>query len=170
MASFDFLHIEADIRDGKIVGKAGGVLGPMLQPYVDQFFEKVNSLKVIAKVNGMQVYNLYNPPFPSQAGMRFLERKLRMMLQKMAFPVTANLAITHKCQCQCIHCSADPFIDANKKDLTVEEIKAVVDGALDLGASLIIYVGGEPMLREELYELIRYVDKTKAISMIFTNG
>ncbi|MCF6150104.1 MAG: radical SAM protein [Candidatus Kuenenia sp.] len=170
MESFDFLHIDAELVEGKIVGRAGGMLGHMLQHYVDQFFEKVNSLKVIATVNGMNVYNLYNPPMPSQAGMRFLERKLRMMLSKMAFPVTANLAITHKCQCQCIHCSADPFIDYTKKELTVEEIKTVVDGALDLGASLIIYVGGEPMLREDLYDLIRYVDKTKAIPMIFTNG
>lgn len=52
----------------------------------------------------------------------------------------------------------------------MEEIKTVVDGALDLGASLIIYVGGEPLLREELYDLINYVDKTRAIPMIFTNG
>jgi len=170
MNSFDFLHIDAEIINGKIAGKAGGMLGHLLQPYVDQFFDKINSLKVIAKVNGMQVYNLYNPPMPSQAGMRFLERKLRMMLSKIAFPVTANLAITHKCQCQCIHCSADPFIDPTRKELSVEEIKNVVDGALDLGASLVIYVGGEPMLREDLYELIRYVDKTKAIPMIFTNG
>jgi MoaA/NifB/PqqE/SkfB family radical SAM enzyme len=35
---------------------------------------------------------------------------------------------------------------------------------------LVIYVGGEPLLRAELFDLVRYVDKTKAISMIFTNG
>ena len=96
MTSFDFLHSNAEIVGDKVVGNAGGVLGKMLQSYVDQFFEKINALKVIAKVNGMHAYNLYNPPFPSQAGMRFLERKLRMMLYKVAFPVTANLAITHK--------------------------------------------------------------------------
>ena len=170
MTTFDFLHIDAKIENGKIVGKAEGALGEMMQPYVDQFFNKLNELKVIAKVNGGHVYNLYNPPFPSEAGMRFLTRKVRMMLSKMAFPVTANLAITHKCQCQCIHCSADPFINYSKKELTVEEIKTVIDGSLDLGASLIILVGGEPLLREELFELIEYVDKSKAIAMIFTNG
>lgn len=170
MKTFDFLHIDAEIENGKIVGKAGGTLGEMMQPYVDQFFNKLNELKVIAKVNGGHVYNIYNPPFPSEAGMRFLTRKLRMMLSKMAFPVTANLAITHKCQCQCIHCSADPFIDPSREELTVEEIKTVIDGSLDLGASLIILVGGEPLLRKELFELIEYVDKSKAIAMIFTNG
>ena len=170
MTSFDFLHIDAEIKNNKIVGKAGGSLGEMMQSFVDQFFDKLNTLKVIAKVNGGHVYNLYNPPFPSEAGMRFLARKVRMMLNKMPFPVTANLAITHKCQCQCIHCSADPFIDPSKKELTVEEIKTVIDGSLDLGASLIILVGGEPLLREELFELIEYVDKSKAIVMIFTNG
>ncbi len=170
MKTFDFLHIDAEIENGKIVGKAGGALGGMMQSYVDQFFNKLNELKVIAKVDGGHVYNLYNPTFPSEAGMRFLTRKLKMMLTKMAFPVTANLAITHKCQCQCIHCSADPFIDPSREELTAEEIKTVIDGSLDLGASLVILVGGEPLLREELFDLIEYVDKSKAIAMIFTNG
>lgn len=170
MENFDFFHIDAEIYDGKVVGRAEGYLGDVLQPFVQQFFYRLNALKVIAKVDGKNVYNLYNPPHPSPAGMRFLGRKVRMMFEKMAFPVTANLAITHKCQCQCIHCSADPFKDPTREELSVDEIKKVVDGALDLGASLIIYVGGEPMLREELYELIEYVDKTKAVVMIFTNG
>ena len=167
---YDLFHVEANIENGKITGRAGGTLGDILNPFVQQFFERLNSLKVIARVNGANVYNIYNPPHPTPAGMRFLARKVRMMVYKMAFPVTANLAITHKCQCQCVHCSADPFKDPTRRELSVEEIKKVVDGSLELGASLIIYVGGEPMLREELYELIRYVDKSKAVPMIFTNG
>ncbi len=170
METFDFFNIEAEIINGKVYGRSTGLLGDTLQPYVQQFFHKLNTLKIIAKVDGKHVYNLYNPPHPSSAGMRFLARKLKMTLQKMAFPVTANLAITHSCQCQCIHCSADPFKDPTKEELSVEEIKKVVDGALDLGASLIIYVGGEPMLREDLYELTKHVDKSKAVVMIFTNG
>ncbi|MGR3311629.1 MAG: radical SAM protein, partial [Candidatus Brocadiales bacterium] len=170
MSTFDFLHIDTNIENGKIIGKAGGSIGELLQPFVEKFFNTLNSLKVIAKVNGANVYNLYNPPHPSEAGMRFLIRSLKMMLHKRAYPVTANIAITHSCQCRCIHCSADPFIDPTKEDLTVDEIKTVVDGALDLGATLIIYVGGEPLLRDDLPELIRHVDKSKAIVMIFTNG
>ena len=135
-----------------------------------QFFDKLNTLKVIAKVDSANVYNLFNSPFPTDASMRFLMRKLKMMLTKQAFPVTANLAITHDCQCKCVHCSADPFKSDSKKEVTVDEVKTVVDGALDLGAALVIFVGGEPVLRKELFELIDYVDKSKAIAMIFTNG
>lgn len=170
MHTFDLLHVDTEIKDGKITGMAKGTLGPLLQPYIDQFFNKLNSLKVIAKVNGSHVYNLYNPPFPSEAGMRFFLRKLKMALTKQAFPVTANLAITHACQCKCIHCSADPFRDPSKKEVTKEEVKAVIDGALELGATLIIFVGGDPLLNKALFELIDYVDKSKAITMIFTNG
>ncbi len=171
MPEFDFLHINAEVEnDGKIVGEAKGILAELVQPQVAQFFQTLNSLKVIAKVNGANVYNLFNPPFPTDASMRFLMRKLKMTLLKQAFPVTANLAITHECQCKCIHCSADPFKDRDRDELSVDEIKTVVDGALDLGATLIIYVGGEPLLRKELFELIDHVDKSKAIAMIFTNG
>jgi len=170
MPSFDFFAIDARLEGDKVVGQAKGAWAEILQPFLDQFLSKLNSLKIIAKRQGGNVYNLYNPPHPTPAGMRFLSRRLKMTLAKQAFPVTANLAITHRCQCQCIHCSADPFRNPNREEVTVEEIKATVDGALRLGASLIIYVGGEPMLRKELYDLIRHVDKSKAVVMIFTNG
>jgi MoaA/NifB/PqqE/SkfB family radical SAM enzyme len=170
MPEFEFFSIDAHLEGDKVVGQAKGAWAEILQPYLDQFLGKLNTLKIIAKRQGGNVYNLYNPPHPTPAGMRFLSRKLKMTLAKQAFPVTANLAITHRCQCQCIHCSADPFRNPAREEVTADEIKAVVDGALRLGASLVIYVGGEPMLRKELYDLIKHVDKSKAVVMIFTNG
>ena len=170
MPSFEFFTMDAHLEGDKIVGQATGAWAEILQPFLDQFLGKLNTLKVLAKRQGGNVYNLYNPPHPTPAGMRFLSRKLKMTLAKQAFPVTANLAITHRCQCQCIHCSADPFRNPKREEVTVEEIKTVVDGALGLGASLVIYVGGEPLLRKEIYDLIKHVDKSKAVVMIFTNG
>lgn len=168
--TWDFLSIETEMEGDKIKATVGGQLGPVMQPFVDRFYGVLNSLKVIAKVDGANVFNLYNPPQPSPAGMRALERKVKEVVFKSIFPATANLAITHKCQCRCIHCSADPFIDPSRRELTVDEIKSVVDGALELGASLVIYTGGEPTLRSELPELIDHIDKDKAMPMIFSNG
>lgn len=170
MKQFEFLKVETEMKGGQIVGRASGAWAEILGPYLEQFFAKLNTLKVIAKKNGAHVFNLYNPPHPTEAGMRFLTRKLRMTLEKKAYPVTANLAITHKCHCKCIHCSADPFIDKSRQEVTNEEVKQVVDGALELGASLVIFVGGEPLIRKDLPDLIAHVDKSKAVVMIFTNG
>jgi len=171
MDVFDFLRIETEVRpDNRIIAETTGLLGPHLQSFVDQFFGVLNSLKVIAKKGDANVYNLFNPPQPTRAGMRALERKVKEIIFKRVFPATANLAITQRCQCRCVHCSADPFVDPSREELTTDEIKTVIDGALDLGASLVILVGGEPLLHKDLCELIAWIDADKAMPMIFTNG
>ncbi len=167
---FDFLSIETSMEGDRIIAKATGQLGPVFQPFVDRFVGVLNSLKVIAKVDGANMYNLYNPPQPSRAGLRALERKLKEVVFGTVFPATANFAVTFRCQCRCVHCSADPFIDPEREELTTEELKTVISGALDLGSSLVIFTGGEPMLRPDLYELIAHVDHDRAMPMMFTNG
>ncbi len=170
MQRFDMISIETEMDGKKIIGHVTGTLAPLVQPYVDRFFNVLNSLKVIAKKGEANVYNLYNPPQPTRAGMRALQRKLKEVTLRTPFPATANLAITHKCQCRCVHCSAEPFVNPSREELSTEEIMKVVEAALDLGATLVIYVGGEPLIREDIYDLIRFVDKGKAIVMLFTNG
>jgi MoaA/NifB/PqqE/SkfB family radical SAM enzyme len=170
MAEYDLLSLDYRLEGEKLVAEAGGPLGKILQPAVDKFVGTLNGLKVIAKKDGMNVYNLYNPPQPSAAGMRHLFRTVKRMVYGVPFPGTANLAITLKCQCKCVHCSADPFRDSARRELTTDELKSVVDQAQGLGASLIIFVGGEPLLRKDVYELVGYVDKNRAVPMIFTNG
>jgi len=170
MPNFDFLHLELELINDKIQGKAGGLLGPLVEMHVQRFLNVINGLKIIARRDDALVYNLYNPPQPTQAGMRALMRKLKETITGKVVPATANLAITHKCHCKCIHCSADPFINPDRKEVTTDEIKRVVDDALDLGASLVIFVGGEPLIHKDIFNLIDYVDKDKAQPMIFTNG
>ena len=164
------ISVETEMEGNRIIGRVSGALAPLVAPYADRFFNVLNSLKVIAKRGQANVYNLYNPPQPTKAGMRALQRKFKEAMFKMVFPATANLAVTHKCQCKCVHCSADPFVDPSREELSAEDIMTVVSGALALGSSLVIYTGGEPLVREDLFDLIKFVDKDKAIVMIFTNG
>jgi len=167
---FDFISLETEMEGDKIKAEIKCSLAPLVQPYVDRFINVLNTLKVIAKKNGANVYNLYNPPQPTKAGLRGLERKLKESMLKMMFPATANLAVTHRCECKCRHCSADPFINPEREELTKEEIMEVVSGAQELGATLVIFTGGEPTIRKDIYDLIRHVDKDRSIVNIFTNG
>jgi len=156
--------------DRKIHCDMSGPLKGMLADKVEAFLAIVNRLKIIAEKDGKNVYNLYNPPMPSPASLRPFERKLRTMAEKIVFPATSTLSVTPRCPCRCVHCSADRFITGERREMTTDELKDVVDQALDLGVCTMIFTGGEPMVREDLPELIAHVDRNRAHTMIFTSG
>jgi len=147
--------------------------GPLKNTFadkVDAFLAVVNRLKVIAETDGKNVYNLYNPAMPTPAAMRHLERKLRTMAEGIVFPGTCTLSITPRCPCRCVHCSAARFVVEGRPELTTDELKSVIEQAVDLGVSNVVFTGGEPLARRDLPELIDHVDKTRAHTMVFTSG
>ncbi len=169
--TFDLLRVKMTLDgEGRLSAVALGSLASMAQPFLDYLVSVLNSLKIIARKNGRNIYNLYNPPQPSRAGLRALERKLKEKLFGYVFPATGNISVTDRCQCNCAHCSAGRFNDPRRRELTTEELKSVVDQTLALGSNLIIFVGGEPLMRPDIYELISHVDRDKAVTSIFTNG
>jgi MoaA/NifB/PqqE/SkfB family radical SAM enzyme len=156
--------------DQKIAVDLEGRVKSHVQPMVDRFLDAINRLKVIATVDNTLVYNLYNPPMPSPAALRPFERKLRSMAVGYVLPATATLSVTPNCPCNCIHCSADRFVTKEGQMLSTEELSSVVDQTLDLGVCSLIFTGGEPMARKDLYDQISRVDKNKAHVMLFTCG
>jgi len=57
-----------------------------------------------------------------------------------------------------------------EQELSTEEAKRVIDETLDMGVAVMAFTGGEPLLREDIFELISYVDPRKAVVHLFTNG
>ena len=165
------LKMTTSVTDGrKIACRAEGMIIDQVQPMVDRFLAVINRTKTIGDVEGRLVYNLYNPPMPSPAALRPFERKLRSLSLGHVLPATATLSVTPNCPCQCVHCSADRFVTKQNRMLTTEELADVVDQTLDLGVCTLIFTGGEPMGRKDLYEQIARADKNKAQVMIFTCG
>ena len=154
----------------KIACEVAGPLKAVFQDKIDAFLAVINRLKIIAEKDGKNVYNLYNPPMPSPAALRPFERKLRTMAEKIVFPATSTLSVTPRCPCRCAHCSADRFVTDERRELTTDELKHVIDQALDLGVCTMIFTGGEPMVRADLPDLIANTDKHRAHTMIFTSG
>lgn len=170
MPVFEELGLECEVVGNRIEAKILGPPASLFKGQIERVVSVVNSLKVIARRDGALVYNLYNPPQPTRAGFHAVERNIKAEMAGHSLPATANLAITMACQCKCVHCSADPFKDPARRELTADELKSVVTQATDLGCTLVIFTGGEPLLRKELFELIAHVDRDKAVPMIFTNG
>ncbi len=81
-----------------------------------------------------------------------------------------TFAVTYRCQCQCVHCSAGRHFKQGTPELTTEEAKQLIDDSQKLGVTILAFTGGEPLLREDIYELIAHVDQRKALPVMFTNG
>jgi GTP 3',8-cyclase len=86
---------------------------------------------------------------------------------------TLRISVTDQCNLKCIYCIPDMNNVINyKKYLTFEEITDVVKACSLLGINKIKLTGGEPLLRQNLSELIRMISIIRDISDISmtTNG
>ncbi len=64
--------------------------------------------------------------------------------------------LTRGCPLKCRHCRAEAVDEAPEGELSTEECKAFLDDLASMGPCLVILTGGEPMLREDVYEIARY--------------
>ncbi|MBI5198314.1 MAG: radical SAM protein [Nitrospirae bacterium] len=80
------------------------------------------------------------------------------------------IGVTYRCQCQCIHCCLGPLLNKEKDELTRREIFQLIETARHLGFMEVSYFGGEPLLREDLTDLIRFSSSRGLLSSIYTNG
>ena len=78
--------------------------------------------------------------------------------------------VTRRCNLHCAHCYTDSFDRQYEGELTTEEAKAVIDDLADFGAPVILFSGGEPLLRPDLPELVERAQARGIRSVISTNG
>lgn len=76
---------------------------------------------------------------------------------------------TRQCNLRCKHCYANASMNL-EDELTLEEIKALIDQLADIGVLSFIFTGGEPLLHPHIFELIEYARKKPLSVFLFTNG
>ena len=64
--------------------------------------------------------------------------------------------VTRACALKCLHCRAEAQYRRDPRELTTEEGKALIREIRDLGAPLLVFTGGDPLMREDLFELAEY--------------
>jgi MoaA/NifB/PqqE/SkfB family radical SAM enzyme len=163
------------LENGQVVGS--GILNPILDRLsiyrlIFMILLQANFYKnmEVGRWKGKIVSNTFAPPVGSRPMIRALKGLVRSQLLPYPLPIAMTFAVTYNCQCKCIHCSAGRHLRKDKKELSTEEAKKLIDAAQKLGVTIIAFTGGEPLLREDLFELISHVDKRKAMPVMFTNG
>ena len=69
-------------------------------------------------------------------------------------PLRMDMALTFRCQNDCIHCYAGGPHET--PELTTEQWKSAIDKLSDIGVFILTFTGGEPTLRDDLPELLLY--------------
>ncbi len=71
-------------------------------------------------------------------------------------PFTIAWEVTRACAYACVHCRADAMHTPDPNELNTEEALRLIDRLADFGSPILIFTGGDPMMRRDLHELIAY--------------
>jgi heme b synthase len=78
--------------------------------------------------------------------------------------------VTRSCNLACKHCRAEAHPEPYEGELSTEEAKALIDTFPAVGNPIIIFTGGEPLLRSDVFELVPYA-KAKGLRCVMApNG
>jgi 12,18-didecarboxysiroheme deacetylase len=78
--------------------------------------------------------------------------------------------VTRACNLKCIHCYAHAVGRSREKELTTEQAKTMIDDLAQFGVPVLLFSGGEPLVRPDLVELARYAVAKGMRAVISTNG
>ena len=78
--------------------------------------------------------------------------------------------ITRTCNLKCVHCYNDSGVGKPSNEVTTEKAKSVLDDLADFGIPSVLFSGGEPLMRHDLFELIEYAVSKGLRAVISTNG
>lgn len=71
-------------------------------------------------------------------------------------PFTIAWEVTRACAFACVHCRADAQHKRDPRELSTEEGFALIDRFKAFGNPILIFTGGDPMMRRDLFDLIAY--------------
>lgn len=74
-------------------------------------------------------------------------------------PFTIAWEVTRACAYACVHCRANAQHRRDPRELTTEEGFALIDRLAAFGSPILIFTGGDPMMRRDLFDLIAYANE-----------
>src|SRR4029077_1513794 len=89
-------------------------------------------------------------------------------------PLNVHLELTYRCNEQCVHCYCvvehGREQEVRRHELTLDEIRGLLDELADMGGLYLTLSGGEVMVRPDFFEIAEHARRRGFAYRIFTNG
>ena len=162
------LSIKAELGDNSIELRAEGMLRSLGRPIVNQINEYITSERPAISTKDKYVVSGWIPYIPSPAFNRLVSNQIKIKTSGGKIPEQISVAVTGRCPCDCVFCCAKGI--KAKPELTFDEMKSIIDQGVEMGTHLFTFDGGEPLLREDICDIISYAHDTGSLTVMFTNG
>jgi MoaA/NifB/PqqE/SkfB family radical SAM enzyme len=144
-----------------------------LKKYMKMMIKMTTGEKIV-KHDDRYIISTFMPPIPSES---FITNATAVDDMKKVFtkqlkaerigPISIYLCVTHKCPNNCVYCSSKNR--QQERELTTDEWKNTIRDLQDMNTSIIGITGGEPMIREDIYDIVSSIDD-RSTSILFTSG
>lgn len=157
------LSVNLQRHEGKSLKiTASGTLKAACNPILKKINSRLHEEKPALVQEGRVIPSAWLPPIPGPVFKRLIFAEVQIALGKYV-PETVSIELTRQ------NSSRYPSGTA-ADELDTDTIKKVIDEALELGTFIVTFTENDPLLREEVFELVEYVDKTRAIVNCSTWG
>ena len=78
--------------------------------------------------------------------------------------------MTRRCNLKCVHCYAKAVDPEGRDEISTEQGKEIIKDLADYGAPVMLFSGGEPLVRKDLPELAKFAVENGMRAVISTNG
>jgi 12,18-didecarboxysiroheme deacetylase len=110
---------------------------------------------------------------PSDA-LRYERKGKRMPSHLLQFsedkPPVVVWNATRRCNLACVHCYSQSDATCTDHEMSTQEGRALIDDLAEFGAPVILFSGGEPLVRKDVPELAAYAREKGMRAVLSTNG
>lgn len=99
--------------------------------------------------------------------MSALMEELNSKALSLGVPLSAHLDVTYRCNERCVHCYLD---HEDHGEMTLAEIKDLLDQLADAGVLFLTLSGGEVLMRMDFFDILKYARRLRFCVKIKTNG
>lgn len=88
----------------------------------------------------------------------------------LSAPMRLHLLYTNTCNLNCIHCFSKTLSERKQNEMTFDDKVKILDEMKKIGICEILIGGGEPFVKDDIYDFIFECNKRDIVVKIFTNG